>query len=51
MLSDDERAMLTRWTRRQKSSQALAMRATIMLAAALCSRERSVKIRQSILSR
>src|SRR2546430_13813044 len=34
VLSDDERAVLTRWTRRQKSSQALAMRARIVLACA-----------------
>jgi transposase len=34
VLSEDERATLTRWTRRQKSSQALAMRARIVLACA-----------------
>jgi transposase len=34
VLSDDERAVLTRWTRRQRSSQALAMRARIVLACA-----------------
>src|SRR5205809_5943254 len=34
VLSDDERVVLTRWTRRQKSSQALAMRARIVLACA-----------------
>jgi transposase len=34
VLSDDERVTLTRWTRRQKSSQALAMRARIVLACA-----------------
>jgi transposase len=34
VLSEDERAVLTRWTRRQKSSQALAMRARIVLACA-----------------
>src|SRR5437762_13782321 len=34
VLSDDERVVLTRWTRRQKSSQALAMGARIVLACA-----------------
>ena len=34
VLSDDERVVLTRWTRRQKSSQALAVRARIVLACA-----------------
>src|SRR4051794_32406411 len=34
VLSDDERATLTRWTRRATSSQALAMRARIVLACA-----------------
>jgi transposase len=34
VLSGDERATLARWTRRQKSSQALAMRARIVLAGA-----------------
>jgi transposase len=34
VLSDDERATLTRWARRQKSAQALAMRARIVLACA-----------------
>jgi transposase len=34
VLSDDERATLTRWTRRGKTSQALAMRARIVLACA-----------------
>src|SRR4051794_7081581 len=34
VLSDDERAQLTRWSRRAKSSQALAVRARIVLACA-----------------
>ncbi|HEY3002144.1 MAG TPA: helix-turn-helix domain-containing protein, partial [Kribbellaceae bacterium] len=34
MLSDDERQTLLRWTRRAKSSQALAMRGRIVLACA-----------------
>ena len=34
MLSDDERQTLVRWTRRATSSQALAMRARIVLACA-----------------
>lgn len=34
MLSDEERATLTRWSRRAKSAQALALRARIVLACA-----------------
>jgi transposase len=34
VLSDDERAQLTRWQRRRKSSQALALRSRIVLACA-----------------
>lgn len=34
VLSDDERAQLTRWSRRAKSAQALALRARIVLACA-----------------
>ena len=34
VLTDDERATLTRWSRRAKSSQVLAMRSRIILACA-----------------
>jgi transposase len=45
ILSDDERGLLERWARRPKSSQALAMRCRIVLAAAAGERSKDIAAR------
>lgn len=47
VLSDDERAQLVRWSRRRKSSQALALRSRIVLAPLWCHLLRMPSTRQS----